>query len=105
MSHENPAEARQILAAALEAEAQLQEEGHLRQLGAAYDPTWMRVLEVDSSYGAEVGFGFEFWDNWVDAANHEWRHHEPIQSEDWPRYARLVAVVISRVAAPHPRPE
>ena len=49
------------------------------------------MLEVDSRYGQAVAFGFEFWDNWIDAANHEWRHHEPISADDWPRYARLVA--------------
>jgi len=80
-----------ILASALEADAALQETGDVRQLGAAQERTWVQVVAIAPDYSAPVGLAFTFWDQWADAANHEWRHYDPVTRSDWPRYAREIA--------------
>lgn len=86
-----PGEEHEIMAAALEAEAALQERGLLREIGENYDPTYGRILEVNADYDESVGFAFTFWDNWVDAYNHDWQYHDPFTEHDWPRFAREIA--------------
>jgi len=84
------------MAAALEAEAALHEQGSVREIGENYDPTYGRVLEINADYDESVGFAFTFWDNWVDASNHEWQYHDPIREHDWPRFAREIAQAVRR---------
>ena len=79
------------MASALEAEAALQERGAIREIGENYDPTYGRILEVNADYDEAVAFAFTFWDNWVDASNHDWQYHEPINERDWPLFAREIA--------------
>ena len=80
-----------ILASALEADATLQETGDVRQMGTAQERTWLQVVAIAPDHGDAVGFAFTFWDEWTDAANHEWQYHDPIVQSDWPRYAREIA--------------
>jgi hypothetical protein len=93
-------EEHEIMASALEAEATLQERGSVRKLGANYDPTCARILEVNSHYDESIAFAFTFWDNWVDAANHEWKYHEPIGEQEWPTFGREVAAAVRRGQLP-----
>jgi hypothetical protein len=78
-----PGEEHEIMAAALEAEAALQERGSVREIGENYDPTYGRILEINADYDESVAFAFTFWDNWVDASNHEWQYHDPIAEREW----------------------
>ena len=80
-----------ILASALEADAALQEKGDVRQLGAAQERTWEQVVAIAPDYSDAVAFAFTFWDEWADAANHEWQYHDSIARSDWPRHAREIA--------------
>jgi hypothetical protein len=89
-----PGEENEIMATALEAAAHSQEQGAFRHIGETYDPTYGRILELNSNYDDSIGFAFTFWDNWVDASNHEWQYHEPITRHDWPRLAREVAEAV-----------
>jgi hypothetical protein len=91
-----PGEEHEIMAAALEADAALQERGSVREIGENYDPTYARILKINADYDESVGFAFTFWDNWVDASNHEWQYHEPIREHDWPRFAREIAQAVRR---------
>ena len=93
-------QANAIVAAALEAEATLQESGAVERLGKAYDPTYARVLEVDQNYGEAIGFAFTFWDEWTDAANHDWQFHHPLTQADWPRFAREIAAAVRQGQVP-----
>src|SRR5262245_43841954 len=93
-------EEHEIMASALEAEATLQERGSIRKLGSNYDPTYARILEVNARYDESIGFAFTFWDNWLDAANHEWKYHEPISEREWPNFGREVAAAVRRGELP-----
>jgi hypothetical protein len=95
-----PGEEHEIMAAALEAEAALQEQGSIREIGENYDRTYGRILEINADYDESIGFAFTFWDNWVDASNHEWQYHEPIREPDWPRFAREIARAVRRGELP-----
>jgi hypothetical protein len=68
----------------------------VREIGENYDPTYARILKINADYDESVGFAFTFWDNWVDASNHEWQYHEPIREHDWPRFAREIAQAVRR---------
>jgi hypothetical protein len=89
-----------IVASALEADAAFQEAGALSQLGSAQEQTWVQVAAVAPDYSDAIAFAFTFWDEWTDAANHEWRYHEPIKELDWPRYARAVAAAVRQDRLP-----
>lgn len=95
-----PGEEHEIMAAALEAEAALQEQGSIREIGEDYDPTYARILEINADYDDSIGFAFTFWDKWADASNHEWKYHEPIRESDWPRFAREIAQAVRRAELP-----
>ena len=95
-----PGEEHGIMASALEAEAALQDRGAIREIGDIYDPTYGRILEVNADYDEAVAFAFTFWDNWVDASNHDWQYHEPIGERDWPRFAREIALAVRQGQIP-----
>ena len=90
----------EIMACALEAEATFQEKGQYQNLGIAIDPTYESILEATSTIDTSISFAFTFWDNWVDAANHEWLYHEPIKKKDWPNHAREIAQAIRNAELP-----
>ena len=96
-----PGEEHEIVATALEAEAALQEQRSVRAIGENFDPTYGRILEINADYDESIGFAFTFWDNWIDASNHEWQYHDPIREHDWPRFAREVAQAVRRGELPH----
>ena len=39
----------------------------------------------------KLHIALSFWDGWIDASNHQWRHYEPIAEADWPRLALEIA--------------
>ena len=93
-------EANAIVAAALEAEATLQESGGVERLGEAYEPTYARAREIDQNYGEAIAFAFTFWDEWTDAARHDWQFHDPLTRADWPRFARDIAAAVRQGRVP-----
>lgn len=32
----------------------------------------------------------EFWSSWSDSAIHDWKYHEPLSKDDWPRLAKIL---------------
>ena len=95
-----PGEEHELIAAALESAAALQEHGSVRDIGESYDSAYGRILEINSDYDESIAFAFTFWDNWVDASNHEWQYHDPIRESDWPRFAREIAEAVRRGELP-----
>lgn len=87
-------DAHAIVADALEAAAQLQDDGLVKRLGEAFEPTYARVIETDANVGEVIAFALTFWDEWVDAANHDWKYHDPIRESDWPRFAREISTAV-----------
>lgn len=90
----------EIMACALEAEAAFHETGQYQNIGIALDPTYESILKYTSVLDDAIAFGFTFWDNWIDAANHKWLHHKPIKKEDWPNHAREIAQAIRNAELP-----
>lgn len=37
-----------------------------------------------------------FWDAWIDASNHDWRHYKGIRADDWPRLARSIVEALEQ---------
>lgn len=37
-----------------------------------------------------INLVYNFWDCWLDASNHEWQYHEPVEKQDWPDLAREI---------------
>jgi len=95
-----PGREHEIIASALEADVAHQENGRISEIGKTFDPTLARILEVNADYDESVGFAFTFWDNWLDASNHQWMYHDPITEHDWPRFARETADAIRRGELP-----
>ena len=94
-----PGEAHETMAAALEAAAILQEQG-LGSRIESYDTVYGRLLEASSSLDEPLVFALTFWDDWMDAANHDWQYHAPFVKDDWPRFAREIAVALLRGELP-----
>src|SRR5262245_12180527 len=91
-----PTEANEIMASALEDAAAAQEQGERLRVGEAYNRISAQIVEADSRYDDAVAFALTFWDEWADAANHDWRYHDTLSPADWPRFARQVAHEVRR---------
>ena len=82
-------EASEILAKALEADASAQESGQLDGIGMLYDEVLCEILPINDIPEPLFNLAFSFWGDWLDAKDHNWFHHEPLTSDDWPRIAKL----------------
>ena len=87
----NVSKAGEILAKALEADASAQDRGEYSEIGMKYDEILCEVLPINDIPSDLFALAMNFWDDWCDAANHEWRYHEPCVERDWPRLARTIA--------------
>jgi hypothetical protein len=84
-------EASEILAKALEADASAQESGQLDGIGMLYDEVLCEILPINDIPEPLFNLAFSFWGDWLDAKDHNWFHHEPLTSDDWPRIAKSIA--------------
>jgi hypothetical protein len=76
------------LAAALVRGADAQDRGDAAQIDDGYDELEPLIAESDSG---DLGIALRFWEGWIDARDHAWVVHEPIEQEDWPSLARELA--------------
>ena len=93
-------EASEILARALENDAYAQERGELEDIGMQYDEVLGQILPIDENPEQVTNMAFCFWDDWLDAKNHDWQFHEPMQESDWPRVARIIANSVRESSIP-----
>ncbi len=84
-------EAAEILADALEQDAQAQEAGKVDAIGLRWDDVYAEILPIQDTSEPIFAMAMRFWDDWCDASSHEWRYHEPITNEQWPQLARELA--------------
>ena len=84
-------ESAEILARALEHDADTQEKNKTSEIGNRYDDVYSQILPINEIPEDLFGLAMRFWDDWVDASNHEWKYHEPLVESDWPRIARTIA--------------
>jgi len=64
----------------------------LQSLYDQADADTPREFGVD---GVAIAYALRLLDAWVDAYNHRWQYHEPIESDDWPVLAEQVAAALS----------
>ena len=84
-------EATELLASALEKDANDQDLGQIENLGMQWDNVYGQILSIDEINQPLYNLAFRFWDDWADAANHEWKYYEPIKEAEWPSIAREIA--------------
>lgn len=85
-------EAAEIFAKALEEDIKLQEEGRFVEIGENWDDVYAELLPIDDDIDNPIySLAFRFWDDWCDASNHDWLHHEPVTKEQWPLLAKEIA--------------
>ena len=65
------------------------EEGRYDEIGVDFDEV-ERDLPKDGPEFYKLHVARHFWDGWIDARNHDWRHYELISKEDWPTLARQI---------------
>lgn len=85
-------EAVEILAKALEADIATQAQGDSLVIGEKWDEVYAQLLPIEDDIDNPIyKVAFQFWDDWGDASNHDWRYHEPTTKEQWPLYAKAIA--------------
>lgn len=84
----------EVLAAALEADADAHEAGRHDAVGERYDDVLAEVTPFWDPRARRLSVGFHFWDCWVDARNHDWNYYPDAQEGDRPRLARAVAAAL-----------
>ena len=93
------AEARKVLADALERDAAAHDAGDYDRIAKAYDDVLTELLPIQDVDAAPFGLAFDFWDGWSDSRNHQWLYYQGIARSDWPRLARHVAAAIRNATA------
>lgn len=74
----------EVLASALEADADAHEAGRLDAVGERYDNIRAKVSPFWDSHARLLSMGFHFWDCWVDARNHDWNYYPDAQETTGP---------------------
>ncbi|MDH3377754.1 MAG: hypothetical protein OEQ39_12465 [Gammaproteobacteria bacterium] len=85
-------ESAEILAAALEADADAQERGETDNIGMKWDDVYGQILPINEIPDELFGLAMRFWDDWGDASRHDWQYHDPFEKEDWPMMSRKIAM-------------
>ena len=94
-------ESAEILAKALEHDANIQEKNRISEIGNRYDDVICEILPINEIPEDLFGLAMRFWDDWVDASNHEWKYHEPFVESDWPKMARKIATHLREATFPN----
>jgi hypothetical protein len=88
-------EASNIVATALEIDANKHDAGEYQEIGSCWDNIYAEILPIEEDISSPLyNMTFRFWDDWGDAANHNWQYHKPIKKEQWPLFARELAVCL-----------
>jgi hypothetical protein len=65
------------------------------RLQSLYDQADADAPRESGVDGVAIAYALRLLDAWVDAYNHRWQYHEPIESDDWPALAEEVAASLS----------
>lgn len=85
-------EAANILASALEKDAEAHDSGDFINMGMRWDDIYGEILPIEDNINIPIyAIAFRFWDEWSDAANHNWKYHEAIRKSQWPILAKEIA--------------
>lgn len=94
-----------VLASALELDADAHDAEQYDAIGERFDDVLNEVIPFWDDYERALSAGFYFWDCWVDARNHDWQYYPGTARGDWPRYARAVAAALRRGEVPESVPD
>ena len=94
-------ESAEILAKALEPDANIQEKNRISEIGNRYDDVYCEIFPINEILEDLFGLAMRFWDDWVDASNHEWKYHEPFVETDLPKMARKIATHLREATLPN----
>ncbi len=86
--------AAETLAQAIEQDIEAQEAGRYEDIGIRWDDVYSENSQTQGANDPIFSLAIRFWDDWGDAANHEWLYHEPMVKEDWPRVAREIVACL-----------
>jgi len=69
---------------------ELHEAGDYLSIGDGYDE-YDRMLPRDGLKSDDpLIIALEFWDRWIDTAEHSWKFYPGFGKDDWPRLARIL---------------
>jgi hypothetical protein len=100
----NDDEARRLIARELSVDAEAFDRGAPKEIGSGFR-AFLEYLSPDHRDGWKdhgLGAAYTFWDRWIDARNHEWRHYPHMVAADWPIVARQVAATLLAGDDPSP---
>ena len=83
--------AAEILATALEQDADRQEQGELNDQFARIEKILREVKPINNIPRPIFKLATRFWKEWAIAAQRSWRHFGNISESDWPKMARMIA--------------
>ena len=89
------AEAKAAVIGALARDASLHDQGLFAELGASFDELDARIPRSAGAVFDKLLIALRFLDDWLDASNHDWQYHQPMQRSDWPTLARTLIADIS----------
>jgi len=69
--------------------------GNYHSINNGFDHYDRNLPRDDAEFDDVFHLSVHFWDGWVDSANHEWRHYEPITICDWPILAQNIIDILN----------
>ncbi len=95
--------AAEILASALEADALAMEHGQLEPLETRIASVRRQVQPINDIPRPIFKLAIRFWKEWSKALHHGARYPGPLQADDWPELARIVAQHVRQGTMPNDR--
>jgi hypothetical protein len=80
-----------ILAEALESDAQQQEHGTLNDIELHIKSVQQKVMPMNDIPRPIYKLAMRFWQEWAKASRQDWHHKGAISENDWPAMARTIA--------------
>lgn len=96
--------AAEILATALERDAEAQDAGELGDLRPRIEAVRQQVLPINDIPRPVFKLAQRFYRDWAMAAANDWRYRAPIDKSEWPRMARVIAQSVRSGRLPNDRP-
>ncbi len=93
--------AAEILATALEQDADAYEKGELHDLHARIEKVRREVSAINDIPRPIYKLALRFWKSWADSSHHSWRYQDFISENDWPELSRIIAQHVRKGTLPN----
>lgn len=84
-------ECKDALVTALKRDALLHDASRFGELGDGFDDLENRVPRDLGTKSENLMLALNFWSTWLHASEHGWNFQEPLNTRDWPNFARRIA--------------